>query len=225
MCDQGNREPYPRFLSQDIEALFIHWLTFEKHHSNKTLCETISHCSECFLIKDCIDVAVMKQLHCTIRSWEKMLKGSNVASLLTGYMTENEARTIYENIISLDPDSSDYDKIAKIRIHEMFNTFFPSITHKNILEISLETGHYLPFITHCCVQFKTLAVRYNEVLLNTKENFYYMIIFVLLSFHLNGLLAFSPDIITYMWAETFLESVIAWFYIKTYFEIKKKKNG
>jgi hypothetical protein len=208
-------KPYPRFVPLEVEELFIHWLLFERHHGGKNIIETVSSCYRCFLLKDCIDVGVMKQLNAILEAWEKKLRGSNIASLLLGYMTEEEARLIYQTVKHVNLTGNDKSEdIGKRRILEMFDIYFPSITHRDILEISIESGHYLPFIIYCVVQFKTLVVRYNEFLMNVKENFYYMIAFVLLNFHLNGVLAFSPATVKFMPAEIICESIIAWFYGK-----------
>ena len=210
-------KPYPRFVPNDVETLFIHWLNFEKYHKGETLKDTSLICNECNLFKDCMDFGVIQLLHSILQTWEKKLKGSNIASLLLGYMNENEARYIYENVPVLDSDTCDYHDIGKQRINQMLEIYFDSITYKEMLEISTDIGHYLPFITHCVIQFKTLSVSYNELIMcEFSENFYYMVEFVFLNFHLNGTLAFSPSVVTFMWSELLCESIIAWFYNKKF---------
>lgn len=206
--------PYPRFVPTDTELLFIHWLQFKSLHNGLNLKKTSSFCEKCYLLKDCLDLGVMKQLNCILETWEKKLRGSDASSILLGYMTEEEARSIYQNIRFLDHNDSHYTKIGKKRIEEMVNIYFNSICHQDLLEISPDTGNYLPFIIQCVVQFRTLSVRYNEIIMNTKENHYYMVVFVMTCLHLNGILAFSPAIVKFMWAEVFPESVLAWFYNK-----------
>lgn len=203
---------YPRFVPNDAEQLFTHWLQFDQLHKGMNLKETCTFCDKCFLFKDCVDLGVMKQLNCILETWEKRFRGSDVSSLLLGYMTEEEAIRIYKSTKALKFDKEHYEAIGKMRITEMFDLYFNSILHRDVLEISPEIGHYLPFIIHCVVQFKTLAVRYNELVMNMSENCYYMVVFVLTCFHLNGILAFSPGVVQSMWSELFLESVIAWFY-------------
>ena len=210
--------PYPRFISSDIEELFIHWLQFDKYHEGFTLKDTVAFCCDCYFFKDCIDFGVMKQLDSLLQTWEKKLKYSNISSLLVGFMKEDEARFIFENVKCQKSVSSFDDGIlARNRIEQMFLFYFNSITHKDLLEISIDSGHYLPFITNCVAQFKALSVRYNELIMSEfKENLYYMVAFVLLNFHLNGLIAFSPAVVKLMWGDIFCESIIAWFYINKY---------
>lgn len=204
--------PYPRFVHRDIEELFIHWLHFNNVHSGSTLKKTSTFCYKCLWFKDCIDFGVMKQLNCLLAMWEKKLRGSDISSIVLGYMTEEEAHNIYKQILFHSHDGRSYSVIARKQIEEMIDKYFNSILHQDELEISVETGHYLPFIIHCVAQFRTLAVRYNEIIMNITENYYYMIAFVLTCFHLNGILAFSPGIVKFMWSELLPESVIAWFY-------------
>lgn len=214
--------PYPRFESEDVEDLFLHWLEFDKHHKNNNLFNTAEECTDCKHFKNCLDYGVMWLLYSIVESWHNQLKGSNASSLITGHMSEEELRDIYENVRKIKSDEN-YEEITKERLEALFYKYFPSIGHRHIFgQLLNESAHYLPFITRCVAGFKTLAVLYNDVLFNVKENYYYNIMFVFHNFHLNGLLAFSPGVVRYMWAESLPKSLIAWFYLK---DNSEKKNN
>ena len=216
ICDM-NIMPYPRFISAAVENLFIHWLQFSTHHENQVLKDTMFVCPDCNIIKDILDAGVMKQLNSLLQGWEKKLRGSNISSLLVGYMSEEQARYMYRNIapIQYTTDENQSGDVGKTRINQMLDVYFNSITNRDLLQIGDTSGNYLPFIIHCDVQFKTLAVRYNDILTtNDSEIWYYKAIFVMLAFNLGGLFAFPPAFITFLWAALYPETLIAWFYLK-----------
>lgn len=207
-------ETYPRFYSSEIEDLFDHYLQLGKLHVGKKIYEMTATCPKCYLLKEIIDVGVMTQLNCILQTWEKKLKNTNISSILVGYMTENQAKEIFETIKVLNSNTDPFI-VGQKRIDQMLDVCFTTITNKNKLEISVDMGNMLPFIMHCDVQFQALSVRYNELINpNGEENKYLMVSFLLLAFHLNGLVAFLPSIINFLWAELYVESLIALWYSK-----------
>ena len=198
---------YPRFISKDIEHLFLHWLYLSDVHENKSLLTTSVECKDCFYIKDILDWGVMKQLHSIILSYERKFQNSNCSALLMGNITGSQAREILQDIKPIHNEDSKV--IGRKRIDQLFQTFFKNVTHQDLLEIKEDSGNYLPYIAHCDAFFKTLCVQYNEILnTNRNENFYFRDAFMLLCFHLGGLFAFPPHVVFFLWAEDFAHSIL-----------------
>lgn len=208
--------PYPRFIRKEVEDIFIHWLNFSRHHPDvQNLQGTVEECKDCTHFKNIVDYGVMLHLHAIVESWYIFVKGSNCSSLIAEYISVEQAENICKNISYLDPSVYDYDQIAKKRVEYFFTQYFPTVKRQEEFEdVFINFAHYLPFIEECDVMFKTLAVRYNFILNNEKNNFYYTLVFVMLCFHLNGLLAFPPAIVKYMWAENLSKILIAYCYLK-----------
>ena len=207
--------PYPRFIKHEIEDIFIHWLNFDRHHVGKKLEETIKECEDCIYFKKILDFGVMLHLHTIVESWDTFVRGSDCSSLISEYISVDQAVNIYKNVPHLDPSVHDYREVEERRVQCFFAEYFPTIEKQDEFQtVFFNLAHYLPFIEECDVTFKTLAVRYNFVLNNEKSNFYYTLVFVMLCFHLNGLLAFPPAIVKCMWAENLPKVLIAYCYLK-----------
>ena len=121
-----------------------------KNQRQKIFSNSVKSCQQCSLLKEIFDIATMKQIQVLLSAFEKKIQGSNIATLFQEYIGAESAIQLYKTIPFHEKCSElEAKTIAKNRIKQFFSLYFPTITNKHILEISIHFGHYLPFITHC----------------------------------------------------------------------------
>ena len=222
--DRINAVSYPLFVNDDWKKAYVHYI--QHGDGGDVLCNWCTGGPKYkHLLSSILDHAVKYHVAALFMQHYKRCDGSNTVTLHKVFLTESQCvdllNTTQEEEAEEDVCGSDYKISCENKVSKLFQRFFPSIEFKDIettLGNALPTfvGQYAPIIEQQPV-LQTISSIYNRVkigkhsitntpaspgdhcsgeplTLNDKT-------FILLAWHLNGLVALSPTVAVYMWSE------------------------
>ena len=186
------RKAYPRFV-YGFEHLF--------HHYIYTKCKK----SECQICQQCLDIisyGVSLVVRVLLLEMYRSSEGSNLTVFLRPLLSKKQC---YDVITNKRIDQTQDDVCMKQ--WRYFNkTYFPTL-NLSIL-FPKDALYFLTFLSYSDT-FHVLVDLYNE-LFTTHQLSFRAKTFVMLMWHLNGLIALNPGFVETMWGDALESNLIVW---------------
>lgn len=188
------RKAYPRFV-HGFEQLLKHFISDNK-------C-TIPECKKCLHCKEIIGFGISLMLRVLLSETYRSHAGSNLTIFLRPLLSRKQCyHMLKENLFTRDQDIKD----SNVYWTKFNETYFSQL--KLVILFPEDVLYYLPFLCYNDT-FKTLLDLYQEIFSQKKLSFKGKT-FVMLMWHLNGLVAISPGFVHTMWGESIESCTIVW---------------
>ena len=183
---------YPKFISHQYEKWFKHFV--------KTTLACYDNCMHCKALKEIIRDGTRKCLNMLYLERKRYLEGSNTIGLCVGFVSNQHAKKILQNFPYVKNAHENLSRSTYIKC--LTDCDFPGL---EACSLSSYFEQIVPLMTACNENtlYYTLSMLYKATMLYVKSPFAKISIveYVLLCFHLSGLLCLTANTISHMWAE------------------------
>lgn len=196
------RQSYPRFCNPDVEHSFAHWILHADRHDS-TLCHW------CELNKHIVAYAVSIFIEHLVNEWYIQNAGSNTTIFMQSYINTDQAKDILKRKQQDIDSMNNRCDVAKKNLKDLLEVYFPGLENLGInVRLSYDAHMYMPLLKYNST-FIMLSELYMEGVIHG-ANTYRSQCFLLVSWHLNGLVAINPGYVWTMWGEGIFNDLIVW---------------
>lgn len=181
---------YPRFKNDQYESYFFHW--FER----RTMCDR--PCRVCKIHISVIKFATQLMISSIYQQEDRVLNGTDLVALhIGGISTEKAAYIVDKYAYVVDATEEEEREIGRLRFIETMREF-PLIDINAILRTVPRAGTYTLFMgpggNELLCTLQTLYRQVMKIETICDDNIFFVLCYLLLCWHLNRLVLFTPDV-------------------------------